>query len=60
MRSSLLTIALLTMAPIGVVRSSAPDLQSISPTIVLDEGTFIGVGDGVINRFLGIPFAKPP
>lgn len=26
----------------------------------LDQGTFTGVADGVANKFLGIPFAKPP
>jgi hypothetical protein len=28
--------------------------------IRLDEGTFVGIQNGSINRFLGIPFAKPP
>ena len=30
------------------------------PTVTLDSGTFQGVTDGVTNKFLGIPFAKPP
>ena len=31
-----------------------------SPTIQLDQGTFVGTSDGVTNRFLGIPFGKAP
>ncbi|OCH90088.1 carotenoid ester lipase precursor [Obba rivulosa] len=30
------------------------------PTVVLDNGTFIGEQNGTTDRFLGIPFAKPP
>ncbi|KAJ3486531.1 hypothetical protein NLI96_g4177 [Meripilus lineatus] len=33
---------------------------ALNPTIVLDNGTFTGVDAGVANKFLGIPFAKPP
>ncbi len=29
-------------------------------TVILDHATFVGVSDGVANKFLGIPFAKPP
>ena len=35
-------------------------VQDIAPTVTLDSGTFVGVGDGTVDRFLGIPFAKPP
>ena len=31
-----------------------------SPTIQLDQGTFVGTSDGVTNRFLGIPYGKAP
>ncbi|KAI0326234.1 carotenoid ester lipase precursor [Cubamyces sp. BRFM 1775] len=31
-----------------------------APTVQLDQGTFVGTTDGISNRFLGIPFAKPP
>lgn len=37
-----------------------PDIQSVAPTILLDQGTFVGVSDGVTTRYLGIPYAKPP
>ena len=30
------------------------------PSVQLDDGTFIGTSDGVVDRFLGIPFGKPP
>ena len=30
------------------------------PSIRLDDGTFIGTSDGIVDRFLGIPFGKPP
>ncbi|TFK27680.1 carotenoid ester lipase precursor [Coprinopsis marcescibilis] len=32
----------------------------VNPTVILDNGTFIGTTDGVSSRFLGIPFARPP
>ena len=38
---------------------AAPSVNT-SPAVSLDQGTFTGVSDGVTNRFLGIPFAKPP
>ena len=31
-----------------------------SPSIQLDQGTFVGSSDGTTNRFLGIPFGKAP
>ncbi|KAJ3486538.1 hypothetical protein NLI96_g4178 [Meripilus lineatus] len=31
-----------------------------TPTIRLDSATFQGTSDGTTNKFLGIPFAKPP
>ncbi|GJE92632.1 carotenoid ester lipase precursor [Phanerochaete sordida] len=30
------------------------------PTVSLDNATFIGVQNGLTNKFLGMPFAKPP
>ena len=31
-----------------------------SPQIRLDQGTFAGVRNGTVDRFLGIQYAKPP
>ena len=31
-----------------------------SPTVQLDNGTFVGISEGNVNKFLGITFAKPP
>ena len=31
-----------------------------APTITLDKGLFTGATANGINKFLGIPFAKPP
>ena len=33
---------------------------SSNPTVTLDKGVFTGTTDGTTNKFLGIPFAKPP
>jgi len=33
---------------------------TVSPSLKLDSGTFTGKSDGVTQKFLGIPFAKPP
>lgn len=32
---------------------------SISPTVSLDYGTFLGARDGNLTKFLGIPYAQP-
>ncbi|KAI0791004.1 carotenoid ester lipase precursor [Abortiporus biennis] len=53
-----LTTGLLLYLICGVL--AAPTLRSISPSITLDNGTFEGTTDGVSNRYLGIPFARPP
>ena len=31
-----------------------------APTILLDNGTFIGVSEGDVSVFRGIPYAQPP
>lgn len=31
-----------------------------TPTVTLDNGTFVGTTEGVVDKFLGIPFGKPP
>lgn len=48
--------ALLLYVPLAAKASaSAP-----GPQVQLDQGLFTGTRNGSINRFLGIPFAKPP
>lgn len=39
---------------------AVPMAKRASPSVQLDDGTFVGTSDGVVDRFLGIPFAKPP
>ncbi|KAI0088623.1 carotenoid ester lipase precursor [Irpex rosettiformis] len=38
---------------------AAPAPRS-APTVTLDNGTFVGAVSGNVNKYLGIPFAKPP
>ncbi|KAI0028025.1 carotenoid ester lipase precursor [Vararia minispora EC-137] len=35
-------------------------VYAVNPTVILDNGTFIGSALGTIDSFLGIPFALPP
>ena len=37
-----------------------PAAKRAAPSIQLDKGTFVGSSDGTVDKFLGIPFAKPP
>ncbi|KZS97394.1 carotenoid ester lipase precursor, partial [Sistotremastrum niveocremeum HHB9708] len=37
-----------------------PAQRSLVPTVTLDQATVVGIPGGVVNSFLGIPFAKPP
>lgn len=53
-----LTIAL--FAPSILLFTPRSAAQSEYPSVTLDTGTFWGIRNGLINRFLGIPFAKPP
>ncbi|OCH92823.1 carotenoid ester lipase precursor [Obba rivulosa] len=39
---------------------ATPSPRSLAPTVVLDQATFVGVTDGVTDKFLGVPFAQPP
>ncbi|TCD65524.1 hypothetical protein EIP91_002532 [Steccherinum ochraceum] len=36
------------------------DISTVAPIVTLDQGTFVGIGNGNVSKFLGIPFAKPP
>ena len=49
----------LVPAVIGAV-VAVPTAKRAAPSIQLDGGTFVGTSDGIVDRFLGIPFAKPP
>ncbi|KAH9891908.1 carotenoid ester lipase precursor [Cubamyces lactineus] len=49
----------LLLALVGAALAIPLKTQS-APTVQLDQGTFIGTTDGTTNKFLGIPFAKPP
>ncbi|KZV64181.1 carotenoid ester lipase precursor [Peniophora sp. CONT] len=44
---------------LAVLAAAAPGKRA-SPTVTLDDGTFTGVTSGKVNKWLGIPFAKPP
>ncbi|KAH9480374.1 Lipase 1 [Psilocybe cubensis] len=48
---------LLSLASLLALAKAAP---AGAPTVKLDSGTFIGVNDGSVQKFLGIPFAQPP
>ncbi|KAI0084373.1 carotenoid ester lipase precursor [Irpex rosettiformis] len=37
-----------------------PVFAANNPQVQLDQGVFTGINNGTTNRFLGIPFAKPP
>ncbi|CAL1698298.1 unnamed protein product [Somion occarium] len=54
------SLAQLSVLVFGVRSSYAAPPTAGIPAITLDQGTFQGVTDGLINKFLGIPFAKPP
>ena len=38
----------------------SPSTDSTCPVVVLDKGTFVGKTANGTNKFLGIPFARPP
>ncbi|KAH9053688.1 Alpha/Beta hydrolase protein [Lactarius vividus] len=40
--------------------SASPTTHATPPIVTLDRGKFIGTAAGGVNKFLGIPFAKPP
>ncbi|KAI9442991.1 carotenoid ester lipase precursor [Lactarius indigo] len=39
---------------------ATPTIHPTSPIVTLDKGTFLGTMTGGVNKFLSIPFAKPP
>ena len=61
---STIAIMLLLLHIIAVLLAGHTALAAVisttEPTVTLDSGTFVGTLDGTTNKFLGIPFAKPP
>ncbi|KAI0754515.1 carotenoid ester lipase precursor [Daedaleopsis nitida] len=51
-------LLLLSLAASAVL--AVPTDKRGFPTVQLDNGTFIGISDGDVNKFLGIPFGKAP
>ena len=56
MRLSLHIIPTLLSGYVALVAA----ISKAGPSVTLDNGTFVGTLDGTANKFLGIPFAKPP
>ncbi|KAI0075529.1 carotenoid ester lipase precursor [Panus rudis PR-1116 ss-1] len=59
MSSSALFPSLVLLLAVALMFRSSTNRIS-SPTVTLDNGTFAGITDGVVDHFLGIAFAKPP
>ena len=57
---ALRALALLPFISVAVFAAPTDINKRASPTVTLDNGTFIGKADGSTNKFLGIPFGKPP
>ncbi|VDB94159.1 unnamed protein product [Peniophora sp. CBMAI 1063] len=58
-RTSLLLLAL-SAAYSAASASSLENKDSANPTVLLDNGTFVGLYEGHVSAFRGIPFAQPP
>ncbi|KZV69978.1 carotenoid ester lipase precursor [Peniophora sp. CONT] len=56
--SLLLLLALPSAYSASTPRTGAAN--SHGPTVLLDNGTFVGVPEGSVSAFRGIPYAKPP
>ncbi|VDB94160.1 unnamed protein product [Peniophora sp. CBMAI 1063] len=56
------TLLSLTLSGLYHSSSAMPLAKSglSTPTVLLDNGTFVGVTEGSVSAFRGIPFAKPP
>ena len=39
---------------------AADDLTAVSPTVSTDRGELIGLREGTVDAFLGVPYAAPP
>ncbi|KAI0759318.1 carotenoid ester lipase precursor [Irpex lacteus] len=53
------TLATVALA-FSILQVTATTTISSHPQVKLDHGTFLGVHNGSVDAFLGIPFAKPP
>ncbi|KAH9175632.1 Alpha/Beta hydrolase protein [Lactarius sanguifluus] len=51
---------LIICAAIAIILAPPSTKHTTSPIVTLDKGKFSGTTAGGINKFLGIPFAKPP
>ena len=54
------TLSLLSLLVSAAFAAPTDIEKRASPTVTLDQGTFVGAADGSVNKFLGIPFGKPP
>lgn len=54
------SLALTVFIALKIRSSYAASFPGAMPTVTLDEGVFHGDVDGNTNKFLGIPYAKPP
>ena len=50
----------LTLIFLGICLLLPPVVSQPPVSVKLDNGTFVGVSQGATNKFLGVPFAKPP
>ncbi|KAG8978447.1 hypothetical protein FRC05_010692 [Tulasnella sp. 425] len=55
-----LSVVSILFTSLVVPALAAPARRWVDRTIQLDQGQFVGATDGVVNRFLAIPFALPP
>jgi hypothetical protein len=46
--------------PLGIAQALVTFRDALPPTVRLDNATFVGVSNGTVSKFLGIPFAQPP
>ena len=54
------TLSLLSLLVSAAFAAPTDIEKRAPPTVTLDQGTFTGAVDGSTNKFLGIPFGKPP
>ena len=59
------TVFLPCLALLGVSAAGTPSTPpakrlDLFPSVQLDNGTFVGISDGTVDKYLGIPYVKPP